>query len=277
MTLPPLRRIDAVTTPPGAEPRLAADVPGCDRQRARAFGALLAEVRRARDLDATGLRVFVSDGHPATAPPELPGVAWAPHLVAWAPAGDAGLAWEADTLERLTAALDAPAKAIAVWAEQPAALLRIAAAAPAVGPGDPYLSLRWLLAHPREAVVAATAHVAFDHVSVHVTPEEMTRVRAVLREALGLVEVPRPGSIEIPGHWLAAGLVRVHLNARGEVAQAAQGTAPNHICFSVEDLGAAQTAVEAHGFACERAGSLNGQVWFRLDSGTVIELQPRRR
>lgn len=275
MTLPPLRSLHPVA--PDAPYSLALDAAGCNRRRAQAFGALLLDVRRTRGFDPISLRIFVSDGDPASAPPCLPGVVWAPHIVAWAPAGDSGLAWEADTPERLSAALDAPADHIAMWADQPAALLRIASRAPVVSTSGPYLSLRWLLAHLEEAVAAATPQVAFDHVSLHATPEETARVRALLRDALGLVEVPRPSNISIPGHWLAAGPVRVHLNARAGVATTAQGTAPNHICFGVEDLDAAQSAVEAHGFACQRAGSLDRQLWFRLDSGTVIELQPRRR
>ena len=103
----------------------------------------------------------------------------------------------------------------------------------------------------------------------------MARVHAVLRDALELVEIPRPRTISVPGHWLACGSARVHLNAREGVAVEAVGTAPNHICFAVNDLNAVQAAVEAHGFACQRGGSLASQVWFRLASGTVIELQPR--
>lgn len=273
MSLPPLRELDAAAAPGGAE-RYAADLPGCDRVRARAMGALLAEARGERGLAGAGPRIFVSAGDPGAAPPPWPGMRWAPHLLRWTPPGTVGLAWEADTPERLATLLDAPAAAIATWAEQPAALLRIAMRAPRTGGGsDGYLSLRWLLAHPEAAVAAATSDLAFDHVSLHATPQEMSRVRALLRDGLGLVEVARPACIDVAGHWLAAGSVRVHLNARDHVAAPASGTAPNHVGFCVAQLDDVQAAVESHGFACQRAGSLGEQAWFRLESGTVIELQ----
>lgn len=273
-SLPPLRDLDIAATA-ADDPRVRV-LDGSDIHVALRFGALLAAAREERGLPVDELVLFASAGNPASPPPEPPaGLAWAPHLVAVEerPA----LIWERAAPAVLELALEAPFEAIAIWAAQPRALLRLATAAPQGRTGEgPYLSLRWLLSHGDDAASAASAQVAFEHVSVHATPDEMGRVRAVLRDALGLVELPRPSVIRVPGHWLAAGQVRVHLNARQGVAPPATGTAPNHICFGVEDLDAAQAAVEARGFACERAGSLERQVWFRLASGTVIELQPRR-
>lgn len=272
--LPRLRHVVLVGEPP-EDARLRI-LPGGDHVLAHAFGTLLANVRAGRGFRADELVLFAPAGDPAGMPPKAPnGFVWAPHVVA--AAGRPALVWEAASPLTFEAVLDAPADELAIWSGQPSALLRLAALALTEGTEDGgYLSLRWLLAHRQVAAAAASADVAFEHVSVHATPQEMTTVRAVLRDALGLVEVLRPSTISTPGHWLTAGPVRVHLNAREGIAPPAAGSAPNHICFAVADLDAAEAAVEERGFACERAGSLDRQVWFRLQSGTVIELQPRR-
>jgi hypothetical protein len=237
---------------------------------------MLAQRRETRGLAAVEIVVFAPADDPAQTPPDAgDGLAWAPHLVSIE--GRPALVWERATPTALATALDAPYDEIAVWAAQPQALLRLAAEAPRETAREgPYLSLRWVLAHGDQVATIASAGVEFAHVSIHASPEEMVRVRDLLRDALGLVVLPRPRAIQVPGHWLAAGDVRVHLNAREGVAPVAAGTAPNHICLGVADIDAAQVAVESHDFSCQRAGSLAGQVWFRLASGTVIELQPRR-
>lgn len=269
--LPPLLVVesrDDTSPPPGLRV-----LPGGDEGLAAAFGHVLVASRLARGLRADDLLLHAPHGDTELPQSPAPRI-WAPHLAGTS--DGPRLVWEAGHVDALEMALDADAEDIFLWAAQPHAILAVAAAAPpAVAAPDSYLSLRWILAHPKAAGEAASSSIAFEHVSLHTTPAEMRRVRDLMCKALGLVEIPRPRSITVPGHWLACGPVRVHLNARPGVVQSRKGTAPNHVCFAVANLDAAQHAVEARGFACERAGSLDGQVWFRLDSGTVIELQPR--
>ena len=277
--IPPLRRLEPAPSESESDARITV-VAGSDAAVARAFGALLLDSRADRGLPAANVELFVSREDSETLPPTpaVGGRMWAPHLIAVAPEDEPTLVWELADPAMFETALEAPARDIAVWANQPHALLRLAALArPSDSITGEYLSLRWLMAHQGQAASAASAGVAFEHVSIHATPAEMDRVRGVLRDALGLVEIPRPSTISIPGHWLAAGEVRVHLNAREGVAPAAAGTAPNHICFAVANLEAVKARVEALGFACQEAGSLGDQIWFRLQSGTVLELQRRRR
>ena len=124
----------------------------------------------------------------------------------------------------------------------------------------------------------SVAVVGIEHVSLHVPAEEEDRVVEAFTIALGMVEIPRPVSIDVPGRWLQAGACRVHLNSRErrEAERGFPGTAPNHVCFAVADLESAEEAIQAAGFETRRAGSLGGQVWFRLTGGTAIELQRLR-
>ena len=156
----------------------------------------------------------------------------------------------------------------------------MAAAEGTVDPGvdGDYLSFRWIVAHENEVAEALTrGAISIEHVSLHVDPAEEEAVAAVLIEALGLIEIQRPDSISVPGRWLQAGSSKVHLNSRrrrdGE--HVFPGTSPNHICFAVDDLDAAEATLRDAGIETTRAGSLGHQVWFSL-AGTTIELQPLR-
>jgi hypothetical protein len=250
--------------------------------RAGAFGRLLADARAARGLLDGPLALFAATD-PLTPPPAATaGRTWIPHVFCWERSDAPALAWELCEQERVEALLEAPPAAVARWAARPDLLLRLAALAPdadALSPDGQHLSLRWVLAH-EEAVAELLSGmtVALDHVSLHVAPGEEERVVRALTEALGLVEIPRPASIRVPGRWLQAGATRVHLNSRGARPDEAgfPGTAPNHVCFAVENLDLAERRLAALGFETRRAGSLGAQAWLRLEGGTVIELQSRR-
>jgi hypothetical protein len=166
------------------------------------------------------------------------------------------------------------------WARPPRQLLRLlelAAAEPEPVAG--HLSLRWLLSHQELAAQRLTTDlIELEHVSLHVSHEEEDAVVDALVDALGMVEIPRPASISVPGRWLQAGSARVHLNSRAARQEEAgfPGTAPNHVCLAVADVHACECALQRAGLDTRRVGSLGTQVWMRLRSGTVIELQPRR-
>jgi hypothetical protein len=250
--------------------------------RAYAFGRLLADGRRSRGLLDGPLSIFAA-ADASTAPPPAPaGQMWVPHVFCWERPDAPALAWELCAKDRLEALLGSGADAVGRWAARPSLLLRLAALAGAASArprSAEHLSLRWILAHEAQvAELLSAGVVGIDHVSLHVAVDEEERVLRALTEALGLVEIPRPASISVPGRWLQAGTARVHLNSRTARAgeEGFPGTAPNHVCFAVGDLAAAERRLAALGFETRRAGSLGAQAWFRLASGTVIELQPRR-
>jgi hypothetical protein len=255
--------------------------PRCVPQRAGAFGAVLVAARQRRGLP-TPVTVFAAED--PLAPDDAPGggLLWVPHLYRWCAGGEPGIAWELCREEDVAAALDASVAQVRRWGLAVDQLLRLArlAGARSDAPTSDYLSMRWILSHEREAAAAlCDGLVQLEHLSLHVTVEEQERLVAALVEGLGLVEVSRPATITVPGRWLQAGDVRIHLNSRTARADepAFPGTAPNHVCFAVLDFEAAIAAVEAAGFDVVRAGSLGDQAWWRLASGTTVELQPLRR
>jgi hypothetical protein len=270
-----------IVTPGGHDERVRIHQdPRCVPERAAAFGALLAASREARGLPATPTVFAAQDPWaPDVAPGE--GWMWVPHLYRWGRGGEPAIAWELAHEDDVLGAVEAPPADVRRWTRRTQQLLRLARLAPDEprAATDGYLSMRWILTHEREAVAAlCNEMVELEHVSLHVDPEEHERLLAALVEGLGLVEVARPASIAVPGNWLQAGHARIHLNARTgrEGERGFPGTAPNHICVAVADLDAAVVAVEAAGFDVVRAGSLREQAWWRLESGTVIEMQPLR-
>jgi hypothetical protein len=277
MSLPPL----LVVTPGVRDERVRIHQdPRCVPERAGAFGALLADSRESRGLPATPTVFAAQDPRaPDVAPGE--GLAWVPHLYRWGRGGEPAIAWELAHEDDVLGAIEAPAADVRRWARRTQQLLRLARLAPdePKTATDGYLSMRWILTHECETAAAlCNEMVELEHVSLHVDPDEHERLLAVLVEGLGLVEVARPGSITVPGNWLQAGHARIHLNSRTgrEGERGFPGTAPNHICVAVADLDAAVAAVEAAGFDVVRAGSLSEQAWWRLKSGTAIEMQPLR-
>lgn len=251
----------------------------CAPDRAEAFGATLIASRDSRGLLTEALTIFASEtpSAPLGAPPDK--AIWIPHLYRWAANGRPAIAWELVVEDRIQAIFGTALDAIRRWQTAPERLLELAALArdDVDAERDVHLSLRWVLAHEADVVAAlSNARVTLDHVSVQVTQDEEPRVVAALT-SMGLVEVVRPSQIKSPGRWLQAGNARVHLNSRearsGETTFPA--SAPNHVCFAVADLDDATAAVQAAGFRTVMAGSLGSQVWWRLASGTTIELQLR--
>ena len=121
--------------------------------------------------------------------------------------------------------------------------------------------------------------MALGHISLHVEPAKEDWIVQVLTSGIGLVEIPRPASISVAGRWLQCGNSRVHLNSRREAKAgeaAFPGTAPNHVCFVVADLAAAERELRTRGIATKRAGSLEQpQLWFLASpGGSFVELQP---
>jgi catechol 2,3-dioxygenase-like lactoylglutathione lyase family enzyme len=289
VSVPPL-----LTVFPGAsDPRVKVWPDGrCLAARAQAFGSILAASRERRGIPVHTLTIYSAQTPEPPNDQPQPGALWAPHIYRWDPDGEAALAWELGREPELEDALGAGADAIRRWASRPERLLDLAAlAGPAAGgdqahDGDEraqneqqqgHLSLRWILANERAAAAAlSSAQVGIEHVSLHVDPHEEARLVRALVDGLGLVEVARPASITTPGRWLQAGATRVHLNSRTARTEETgfPGTAPNHICFAVADPQAAAAAVQAAGFSIVRQGSLGNQTWWRLSSGTTIELQP---
>lgn len=284
--LPPPLLLRPGHSSPGATPTPVSVVDGAaaDPERAKTFGALLAQSRAARGLH-TPLEIFASTAPDTPPPPSPPGRVWLPHVFCWQTIDSPAVAWELCGEADVGTLVGGDAALVAQWACHLRQLLRVVEMAGTDGRSadlaheKEHLSLRWILAHHDDvAEVLSGAVIAVEHVSIHIDPDDDERVARVLIEALGLVEVPRPGRIEVAGRWLQAGACRIHLNARParENEPGFPGTAPNHVCFAVADLDAAEHAVRSAGFETRRAGSLGGQVWFRLPGGTVIELQPRR-
>jgi hypothetical protein len=250
---------------------------GCDFARAGAFGAALAESRERRGLLVGPVTAFASESPLGLPPPAPEGRSWVPHVYCWREPVSVSLAWEQLAPERLGPIFESSLERVQWWAERPALLLTLAklAADSRQVPAAGHLSLRWVLANEHAALATlSAASVELEHVSVWVTPAEEARLVDLL-ERIGLIEVPRPASLSVPGCWLQAGATRVHLNSRESRSHEPgfPGTAPNHICFAVADLPGAVAAAENAGFATARVGSLGAQVWFRLQSGTVIEPQ----
>ena len=255
---------------------------GCDQARARAFGAALAKCRVERGLEAQRIEIFAPTDV-VSRPPEAPrGRVWVPHIFCWRTVSEVSLAWELSALGRLRDLVDADAAKVSRWSRHPVLMIRLGhmavkAAGDSAGPQEGHLSFRWLLANEEVAASAfAKERVSIGHVSLHVEPAEEEWIVEILT-AIGLVEIPRPASISVPGRWLQCGNARVHLNSRHMRAgePAFPGTAPNHVCFAVTDLAATERVLQALGVTSKRAGSLEQpQLWFRLPGGSFVELQP---
>lgn len=242
---------------------------------------MLLASRESRGVLQPPLRIFAGEEtveHPDVDPG--PDTLWVPHVYCWEREDAPALAWELLGHAQIESTFHAPLAALRRWAEQPQKLLALGTAH-AAGPPDQatgHLSLRWVLLNETLAAAAGSAElVTLEHVSVHVSAEEEYRLVAALVDGLGAMEVTRPAAIEAAGRWLQAGPVRLHLNSRDPAPDEPTfpGTAPNHICFAVADLDTAVAAVERSGFAIVRAGSLGAQAWFRLSTGTTIELQQK--
>jgi hypothetical protein len=248
-----------------------------DPELALAFGDALLKSRRARGFDDP-LILSSSDERPG----RLDGQAWAPHVFCFEALSRLALVWERLPLDELDKKLGAYPAELERWATRPQLLLRLLSIASStdkfVRPSDAqaHLSFRWIMANQEEAAaIVSRGVVEIEHVSIHVKPSEEESAVELLTLALGLIEIPRPADITVPGRWLQAGCSRIHLNSRDGRADEADfpGPRPNHVCLAVSDLDGAEHSLKATGVSTLRAGSLGEQIWFRL-GGTSIELQP---
>lgn len=277
MALPPPLLIRATTEAEhGGEISVQADT---DSGVALFFGSALRASRQERGFEDP---LTLAEGE---RPPAVDGQAWIPHVFCFEELSRPALVWERLPREHLESRLSASLADVERWAGRPQLLLRLLSIAGATGrfvdtpATQAHLSFRWIMANQEEAAEAASEGVVeVEHVSIHVDPAEEEAVAELFVQDLGLIEIPRPTAIKVPGRWLQAGRARIHLNSRAAQANEADfpGPRPNHICFGVADLEAAGRALEEAGIPTRRAGSLGRQLWFRL-AGTTIELQPLRR
>lgn len=277
MALPPPLLVEAGVE---AEPDNRVSVEGpIDSELAFAFGNALLTSRRTRGFDDP--LALGGDERPAP----VDGQVWIPHVFCYETLSRLALVWERLPLDELDAKLGASLADVERWATRPQLLLRLLSIASSASRfvetsgTQVHLSFRWIMANQEEAAEAASEGVVdIEHVSIHVHPDEEETVVELLVQALGLIEIPRPREITVPGRWLQAGRSRIHLNSRAAHTDETDfpGPRPNHVCFGVSDLSAAEVALEAAGVPTRRAGSLGKQLWFRL-AETMIELQPLRR
>lgn len=268
----------AESTPP-AITLLGDSDTSADRDLAASFGRALAAARAARGIDD---HLTLNTELGGDRPPEDARKAWVPHVFCFETLDRPLLIWEQCDRDGIEEKLGASLADVDRWAKRPDLLLKLVGLAAANGQfvevysHQPHLSFRWVLEHQEEsAEILSEGVVKIEHVSLHVDPAEEEAVVDLLVEALGLVEIPRPTQITVPGRWLQAGHSRIHLNSRAgdERESDFPGPRPNHVCFGVRDVDAAERALEAAGIPTRRAGSLEQQLWFRL-SGMSIELQP---
>lgn len=248
---------------------------------ARAFGAVLVEARATRGLSPSEIALLVPDDPFRPVAGREGDDVWLPHLFSVDTPSEPMIAWELTSRTLASEILGPSASDAERWGRCPAQLVRLLElAAREREPAEGHLSLRWLLAHQEFAARLLTeGQVEIDHVSLHVAADEEDMLVDALVAALGMVEIPRPPSISVPGRWLQTGSSRLHLNSRNPRPDEPgfPGTAPNHLCLRVADLDACERELERTGLETRRAGSLGQQLWVRLASGTAIELQPLHR
>jgi len=254
----------------------------CPDELVKTFRAFLTSARQSRGLPEP-LTILFPDYLSKPPPPAPLEKTWIPHLVLWEEEQVVLLLWELIRLAALQSVLGTEPHDVIRWADRRDLLLRLGELAldgPDGRQADGHLSFRWLMAHQDEAArVLAAESVDLEHVSIHVAPEDEADVVRILTQGLGMVEIPRPGTIPTPGRWLQTGNARVHLSSREARPdeEGFPGTAPNHVCFAVEDIFATELELARLGVPTKHAGSLSTpQIWIRLRGGTAIELQARR-
>lgn len=274
--LPPLLTVSATN---GDLEQFAADVSIVTstqtvRRLMESFAVELLRVRKQRGL--TQPRLILSD-YKNGLPGEEGSLAF-PHIYQATDSFRPTLIWEEAPHEFAEQVLEADASAIELWAGQPEVILRLANEA-GQGLGSDtvgHLSFRWVL---KNQVIAASrvARSALDHVSIHCSPNTASVLGALLVQGLGLVEVARPASITTPGRWFVSSNAMVHVSTRKVASPTAVGTgsAPNHICLSVDDLVAVLDYLERASLEYKISGSLTNvrQLWVRLGDNVTIEVQ----
>jgi hypothetical protein len=251
----------------------------CDVAKTLAFADTLAAFRQERHAEQD-IWIFVPDSanHAAEPPHAGAGHVAVPHAFLWEQTRQILLAWERLTERRAAELMDVPLKVVRAWAARPARVARLAEIAFAANSpaSEGHLSFRWIVSHEMHAAEALSGdRVSFDHVSIHVTPEEEARVLEALSEVVGLIALTRPASIATSGRWLQCGVARLHLSSRDARPEESgfPGTAPNHIALRVRSVDEVEQGLSKRGIATARGGSLGHQLWWRLLSGTTIEFQ----
>ncbi len=110
------------------------------------------------------------------------------------------------------------------------------------------------------------------HTSVNVEHHLDENVR-FYRDILGLTDTPRPDIPGVGGHWFAVADAQVHLV---DAPQPDDGIRPTgcHVCFYVDDLGAAVARLDAEGIPYVRgAQGTVIQIWITDRAGNTVELQ----
>lgn len=102
------------------------------------------------------------------------------------------------------------------------------------------------------------------------------------RRVLGLDGTWRPEIEGVPGAWFTADAVQIHLVGAPERAAGTIDPSAHHVCFGVEDLGAAVAELEAAGVRYVRGsqdhhGVTVAQVFVVDPAGNVVELQEDAR
>jgi glyoxylase I family protein len=113
------------------------------------------------------------------------------------------------------------------------------------------------------------------HVSF--TVRDVERSMAFYSDLLGLPTIDRP-NIGLPGAWLQAGAVELHLIGVAEGMDVDTGTTPktttplaNHLAFEIEDYDAVKAALEGAGHEPIELGFIAGQMFVSDPDGHVIE------
>lgn len=98
-------------------------------------------------------------------------------------------------------------------------------------------------------------------------------VRRFYESVLAFELTDRPGTLAIPGFWLASGASRLHLVGVHD-SDELLGPKGNHCCLAVRDIDRAVDFLELHRVPYAEAGSLPvRQIWLSDPAGGAIELQ----
>jgi len=78
---------------------------------------------------------------------------------------------------------------------------------------------------------------ALHHVNVTVAPEQEAATKDFYGSVLGLKQLPKPATSRQHGAWYQIGLTQLHLSVEDG---ADRGQSGGHVCFTVDDLNAAE-------------------------------------
>lgn len=203
-----------------------------------------------------------------------------PHVFV-TPEGTPRVLFESLSEDVATELFDAETETIRQWVGNARELMELAALSRTIGSedqqaSDEHLSFRWCVRNQVAAAQWLARKTALDHVSVHIDPRHQADVETLLSHVLRLVPVARPNTIRTPGLWYAAGNTMIHVSTRSVAVDDGEhsGSAPNHLCISVDDLSEARRRLDDTSIGYTWSGSLGEgrQLWVRVGS-LVIEIQ----